>query len=82
MDERARMGLFLAMRYPSEIPGITNAEGFSDTNVNLLARKTMKKISVQADFITKLDEKMELLSMKEERMTTLYLNDFSGGEKT
>lgn len=26
VDERARMGLFLAMQYPSEIPGITNAE--------------------------------------------------------
>ncbi len=26
MDERARMGLSLAMQYPSEIPGITNTE--------------------------------------------------------
>ena len=26
VDERARLGLFLAMQYPSEIPGITNAE--------------------------------------------------------
>ncbi|WP_347086475.1 ATP-binding cassette domain-containing protein, partial [Streptococcus mutans] len=25
VDERARLGLFLAMQYPSEIPGITNA---------------------------------------------------------
>ena len=26
VDERARAGLFLAVQYPSEIPGITNAE--------------------------------------------------------
>ncbi|MFX3964439.1 ABC transporter ATP-binding protein, partial [Streptococcus suis] len=26
VDERARMGLVLAMQYPSEIPGLTNAE--------------------------------------------------------
>ena len=26
VDERARLGLFLAMQYPSEIAGITNAE--------------------------------------------------------
>lgn len=26
VDERARLGLFLAMQYPSEIPGISNAE--------------------------------------------------------
>ena len=26
VDERARAGLFLAVQYPSEIPGVTNAE--------------------------------------------------------
>lgn len=26
VDQRARAGLFLAMQYPAEIPGITNAE--------------------------------------------------------
>ncbi len=26
VDERARAGLFLAMQYPAEIPGVTNAE--------------------------------------------------------
>ena len=26
VDERARLGLFLAMQYPAEIPGVTNAE--------------------------------------------------------
>ena len=78
VDERARMGLFLAMQYPSEIPGITNAE-FLRAAMNA-GKEDEDKISVR-DFITKLDEKMELLNMKEE-MAERYLNEgFSGGEK-
>lgn len=78
VDERARLGLFLAMQYPSEIPGITNAE-FIRAAMNA-GKKDDEKISV-CDFIMKLDEKMELLGMKEE-MAERYLNKgFSGGEK-
>ncbi|MGT2637062.1 Fe-S cluster assembly ATPase SufC [Streptococcus ratti] len=78
VDERARLGLFLAMQYPSEIPGITNAE-FIRAAMNA-GKEDDDKVSVR-DFITKLDEKMELLGMKEE-MAERYLNEgFSGGEK-
>ncbi|MEQ7325220.1 Fe-S cluster assembly ATPase SufC [Lactococcus garvieae] len=78
VDERARLGLFLAMQYPSEIPGITNAE-FMRAAINA-KRAEDDKISVM-DFIKKLDQNMELLNMKEE-MTERYLNEgFSGGEK-
>ncbi|MFC3932185.1 Fe-S cluster assembly ATPase SufC [Streptococcus dentapri] len=78
VDERARLGLFLAMQYPSEIPGITNAE-FIRAAMNA-GKEDDEKISVR-DFIVKLDEKMELLGMKEE-MAERYLNEgFSGGEK-
>ncbi|MGT2929209.1 Fe-S cluster assembly ATPase SufC [Streptococcus dentasini] len=78
VDERARLGLFLAMQYPSEIPGITNAE-FIRAAMNA-GKEDEEKISIR-DFITKLDEKMELLGMKEE-MAERYLNEgFSGGEK-
>jgi len=69
VDERARMGLFLAMQYPSEIPGITNAE-FLRAAMNA-GKEDDEKISVR-EFITKLDEKMELLNINE---------GFSGGEK-
>ena len=79
VDERARLGLFLAMQYPAEIPGITNAE-FIRAAMNA-GKEDDEKISV-LDFITKLDEKMELLGMREE-MAERYLNEgFSGGEKT
>lgn len=78
VDERARMGLFLAMQYPSEIPGITNAE-FLRAAMNA-GKEKEDKIAV-LPFIKKLDEKMALLNMKEE-MAERYLNEgFSGGEK-
>lgn len=66
------------MQYPSEIPGITNAE-FIRAAMNA-GKEDEDKISVM-DFITKLDEKMAFLGMKEE-MAERYLNEgFSGGEK-
>ncbi|WP_265460097.1 Fe-S cluster assembly ATPase SufC [Enterococcus sp. HY326] len=78
VDERARLGLFLAMQYPSEIPGITNAE-FMRAAINA-KRDEDHKISVM-EFLKKLDAKMELLNMPEE-MAERYLNEgFSGGEK-
>lgn len=78
VDERARAGLFLAMQYPSEIAGITNAE-FMRAAINA-RRPEDGKISVM-NFIKKLDEKMEILNMPEE-MAERYLNEgFSGGEK-
>ena len=78
VDERARAGLFLAVQYPSEIPGITNAE-FLRAAINA-QREEQDKIGIR-DFIEKLDEKMALLDMPEE-MAERYLNEgFSGGEK-
>lgn len=78
VDERARLGLFLAMQYPSEIPGISNAE-FMRAAINA-RREEDDKISVM-QFLKKLDKKMELLNMPEE-MAERYLNEgFSGGEK-
>lgn len=78
VDERARAGLFLAMQYPSEIAGVTNAE-FMRAAINS-RREGDDKISVR-EFIKRLDEKMALLDMPEE-MAERYLNEgFSGGEK-
>ena len=78
VDERARAGLFLAVQYPSEIPGVTNAE-FMRAAINS-RRDDNNKMGVR-EFIKKLDEKMALLDMPEE-MAERYLNEgFSGGEK-
>lgn len=78
VDERARLGIFLAMQYPSEIQGVTNAE-FMRAAINA-KRPEDDKISV-INFLKKLDHNMELLNMNEE-MAERYLNEgFSGGEK-
>ena len=78
VDERARAGLFLAVQYPSEIPGVTNAQ-FMKAAINA-RRADDDKMSVM-EFIKKLDEKMAILNMPEE-MAERYLNEgFSGGEK-
>ena len=78
VDERARAGLFLAMQYPSEIAGVTNAE-FMRSAINA-RRDEDNKMGVR-EFIKKLDEKMAILDMPEE-MAERYLNEgFSGGEK-
>ncbi|MBC1342172.1 Fe-S cluster assembly ATPase SufC [Listeria welshimeri] len=78
VDERARAGLFLAMQYPSEISGVTNAE-FIRAAINS-RREEGDEIPVM-QFIRKLDSKMDILDMDEE-MAERYLNEgFSGGEK-
>ncbi|WP_124058085.1 Fe-S cluster assembly ATPase SufC [Vaginisenegalia massiliensis] len=78
VDERARAGLFLAVQYPSEIPGVTNAE-FMRAAIHA-RRSEDDKLDVHS-FIKKLDKMMALLDMSEE-MAERYLNEgFSGGEK-
>ncbi|WP_057896159.1 Fe-S cluster assembly ATPase SufC [Liquorilactobacillus oeni] len=78
VDERARAGLFLAMQYPAEIPGVTNAE-FIRGAINA-RRPDDDPLSVRA-FLKKLDETMAVLDMTDE-MAERYLNEgFSGGEK-
>ncbi|EHG2501519.1 Fe-S cluster assembly ATPase SufC [Listeria monocytogenes] len=78
VDQRARAGLFLAMQYPSEISGVTNAE-FIRAAINS-RREEGDEIPVM-QFIRKLDAKMDILDMDEE-MAERYLNEgFSGGEK-
>ena len=78
VDERARAGLFLAMQYPSEITGVTNAD-FMRSAINS-KREEGDEISLMK-FIKEMDKKMDLLEMDQD-MAQRYLNEgFSGGEK-
>ena len=78
VDERAQAGLFLAMQYPSEITGVTNAD-FLRSAINS-RREEGDEISLMK-FIRELDSKMEFLEMDLD-MAQRYLNEgFSGGEK-
>jgi Fe-S cluster assembly ATP-binding protein len=75
-DERARAGLFLAMQYPAEIPGVSNAN-FLRTALNSRREKPMPVL----EFHKKLMEKMKLLNI-DPSFAERYVNEgFSGGEK-
>ncbi len=77
-DERARKGLFLAMQYPSEISGVTNAD-FMRSGINA-KREEGNEISL-IKFIREMEDKMKFLDM-DETFSQRYVNEgFSGGEK-
>ncbi|HEY8435622.1 MAG TPA: Fe-S cluster assembly ATPase SufC [Haloplasmataceae bacterium] len=76
VDERARAGLFLAMQYPAEVPGVTNAD-FIRTAIQA---RTGQPVNLYR-FIKDLDQALAKLNFPEE-IAHRYLNDgFSGGEK-
>ncbi|HEY2419892.1 MAG TPA: Fe-S cluster assembly ATPase SufC [Neobacillus sp.] len=78
VDERARAGLFLAMQYPSEINGVTNADFLRSALNSRLGEGN--EISLMK-FIRQMDKQMEFLEMDLD-MAQRYLNEgFSGGEK-
>ncbi|PZE21436.1 Fe-S cluster assembly ATPase SufC [Paenibacillus xerothermodurans] len=78
VDERGRAGLFLAMQYPSEITGVTNAD-FLRSAMNA-RRGEGNEISL-IKFIRQMEAKMKELEMNPEFIHR-YLNEgFSGGEK-
>ena len=78
VDERARAGLFLAMQYPSEIPGVTNSDFLRMAKTAVAGNDN--PLSVM-DFIIDLETKIRELKMQDD-MAMRYLNEgFSGGEK-
>jgi Fe-S cluster assembly ATP-binding protein len=75
-DERARMGMFLAFQYPSEVPGVSVAN-FLRTAVNSVREN---ELSVM-EMYKLLQEKMRIMQM-DPKFAERYLNEgFSGGEK-
>lgn len=78
VDERARAGLFLAMQYPSEISGVTNAD-FLRSAIN--ARREEGDEIPLFSFIRELEGSMKELEI-DSVFAHRYLNEgFSGGEK-
>ncbi|NLC94768.1 MAG: Fe-S cluster assembly ATPase SufC [Bacilli bacterium] len=76
VDERARKGLFLAMQYPQEVPGVTNSD-FIRTAIQARTGQTVPLYK----FIMEYDRAIERLKMNSD-LPHRYLNDgFSGGEK-
>lgn len=76
-DERARAGIFLAMQYPIEVAGITNAD-FIHSAMN--ARNHHDAVPV-LKFLNALHQNMAFLDMDEDYADRGLNEEFSGGEK-
>jgi Fe-S cluster assembly ATP-binding protein len=75
-DERAKMGMFLAFQYPSEVPGVSVAN-FLRTAVNSVRDEELSPM----EMYKLLQEKMAIMRM-DPKFAERYLNEgFSGGEK-
>jgi len=75
-DERAKMGIFLAFQYPSEVPGVSVAN-FLRTAVNSVREEELSPM----EMYKLLQEKMAVMRM-DPKFAERYLNEgFSGGEK-
>jgi Fe-S cluster assembly ATP-binding protein len=75
-DERAQLGLFLAMQYPTEIPGVS-LTNFLRTSLNALRDEAVPV----RQFMTDLRAQFELLDMDPAFMQRNVNEGFSGGEK-
>ncbi|PKK87603.1 MAG: Fe-S cluster assembly ATPase SufC [Tenericutes bacterium HGW-Tenericutes-8] len=76
VDERARAGLFLAMQYPAEVPGVTN----SDFMRQALNATSSKEVGL-FEFALQYEKAVEDLKMRAD-LAHRYLNEgFSGGER-
>jgi Fe-S cluster assembly ATP-binding protein len=78
VDERSRKGIFLAFQYPSEIPGVSNANFI---RAALQARLPEGEDIDAVAFYKQLYAKMDILEM-DRKFTARAVNEgFSGGEK-
>lgn len=76
VDERARLGIFLAMQNPIEVPGVTNSTFMREA----LSAKLGKRVNL-IDFALDYEDKSKELEMRPD-LPHRYLNQgFSGGEK-
>jgi Fe-S cluster assembly ATP-binding protein len=77
-DERSRAGIFLAFQYPSEVPGVSNANFI---RAALQARLPQGEEIDAIAYYKNLYSKMDLLEM-DRKFTARAVNEgFSGGEK-
>ena len=79
-EERARLGVFLAFQYPTEIPGVNNAY-LLKAAVNA-QREANGEPQVDAfEFMRLIRSKMELMNISKEFLNRSVNEGFSGGEK-
>jgi len=80
IEERAWRGIFLALQYPVEMPGVNNMY-FIRTALNNLRNKQGLHALDAFDFMSLVKEKAKLLNMDESFLERAFNVGFSGGEK-
>jgi Fe-S cluster assembly ATP-binding protein len=79
-DERAKEGIFLAMQYPIEVPGVSNFK-FLHTAFNSVVKHHGAETMNEEDFRVFVLQKMKLVSMRPDLLDRPVNVGFSGGEK-
>jgi Fe-S cluster assembly ATP-binding protein len=79
-DVRAKEGIFLAMQYPVEVPGVSNFN-FLHTSFNSILKYQGSEEMSENEFRTFLKGKMKLVQMREDFIERPVNVGFSGGEK-
>ncbi len=79
-DERAHLGLFLAMQYPSEVPGVRPWQFLKAAKDAIDDAAGQKKMSVR-EFSRLFDAKVEEVGVNPELIKRSLNEGFSGGEK-
>ena len=79
-EERAREGVFLAMQYPVEIPGVNNIY-FLKAAVNAMRKHRGEEELDAMEFLQLAREKMKVVELDESFMNRGVNEGFSGGEK-
>jgi len=79
-EERAREGVFLAMQYPVEIPGVNNIY-FLKAALNAMKKHRGEEELDAVEFLQLAREKMKVVELDEQFMNRGVNEGFSGGEK-
>ncbi|NNJ94691.1 MAG: Fe-S cluster assembly ATPase SufC, partial [Halobacteria archaeon] len=79
-EERAHAGLFLAMQYPVELPGVNNMV-FLRTAVNAIRTARGERELDAVSFMKYVREQLSLIKMDEKLLKRSVNSGFSGGEK-
>ena len=79
-EERSHLGIFLAFQYPIEIPGVSN-EDFLRLAYNSKQKFYNKPEVDPIEFLTIINEKLQLVNMSALFLSRNVNEGFSGGEK-
>ncbi|MGD8407792.1 MAG: Fe-S cluster assembly ATPase SufC [Thiohalophilus sp.] len=79
-EERAQQGVFLAMQYPVELPGVNNMV-FLKESLNSIRRARGEEELDSVKFMQLIKEKAKLVELNEKLLKRSVNAGFSGGEK-